>query len=719
MQHLHQTLEDRLHSLQRALVDSVAVCGLHHLQQPATELVPEQTVSNQQCVRDAVCREVLLDLHLCCCQALLEPFDREAVALALLTCCVNRPAANQLICVPNLVTEVTALLAQRVVEHQVVTCRRAQHHSHTHTVSTILSDQIQRIGRIAQLLRHLATDLIAHDTREVNIAEGHLAAILITRHNHTSYPEEDDIGTRNQVVGRIVILDLLVLGIADTVKYRDRPQPRREPGVEYILVLTQVAHLQRVVASLSASQFQCLLSGLGNYITTLGQIVSRNALTPPQLTRDTPVLDVLHPVAVYILIFLGNKLDLVLHHRAGCGLSQFLHRQEPLHRQLRLDGHTRTLRETYVVGVSLGLLQQVSRSQILLDLLTNHKAVHTYVHTHLVVQRTVVVEDVDGLQTILLAEHIVVHVVCGSNLQCTRTELDIDIRIADNGNRATNQRHNHTCIGGQPRVTLVIGINTQSSITQNGLGAGCSHDDRAISTLNLITQVVELTVRLLVDHLLVRESCLCRGVPVDHTNTAIDLTLVVEINEDLDHTLGARIVHREAGTIPVARCTQLTQLLEDDAAVLLLPLPSVTQELLAGQVSLVDTLSLELSNHLSLGSNRRVVGTRHPAGILALHTCATHQHVLQRVVQHMAHMQHTSYVGGRNYDGVSLALIGRRVEEFMINPIVVPFALDLLGRVLVCNVHSFYFFIFNRLFGLYAPAREEPPATLTQNISQK
>ena len=286
-------------------------------------------------------------------------------------------------------------------------------------------------------------------------------------------------------------------------------------------------------------------------------------------------------MAIDILILLGHELNLVLQHRAGCGLSQLLHRQEPLHRQLRLDGHTRTLRETYVVGICLGLLQQISRSQILFDLLTNHKAIHTYVHTHLVVHRTVVVEDIDSLQAILLAQHIVVHVVRRRYLQCTRTELDIDIRIADHGDRTTHQRHNHTCVGGQPVVALVVGIDAESRIAQDGLGAGRSHDDRAIRSLNLITQVVELAVRLLVDHLLVRQRGLCRGVPIDHTNTAIDLTLVVEIDKHLDHTLGARIVHREAGTIPIARSTQLAQLLQDDTTVLLLPLPSVAQELLA------------------------------------------------------------------------------------------------------------------------------------------
>ena len=68
--------------------------------------------------------------------------------------------------------------------------------------------------------------------------ERHLALILITRHDHTSHPEEDDIRARYQVACGIVVADLLIARIVDTVEERDRPEPRGEPGIQYILVLT-------------------------------------------------------------------------------------------------------------------------------------------------------------------------------------------------------------------------------------------------------------------------------------------------------------------------------------------------------------------------------------------------------------------------------------------------------------------------------------------------
>ena len=66
-------------------------------------------------------------------------------------------------------------------------------------------------------------------------------------------------------------------------------------------------------------------------------------MSPPQLTADTPVLDVLHPVTIGVLELRGIELDLIVHHRRQSDGRQVLHLQEPLHRELRLDGHVRTL----------------------------------------------------------------------------------------------------------------------------------------------------------------------------------------------------------------------------------------------------------------------------------------------------------------------------------------------------------------------------------------
>ena len=170
----------------------------------------------------------------------------------------------------------------------------------------------------------------------------------------------------------------------------------------------------------------------------------------------------------------------------------------------------------------------------------------------------------------------------------------------------------------------------------------------------------------LVDHLLGREGCQRLRVPVDHAQAAVDVTLVVQVDKHLDDALRALLVHGERCTVPVAAGTQSAQLLEDDASVLVGPVPGVLQELVARQVVLLDALLGQFLHHLSLGSNRGVVGAGHPAGILALHACTANENILNGVVQHVAHVEHTRHVGRWDDDGVRLASVGFGSEQFMI-----------------------------------------------------
>ena len=512
--------------------------------------------------------------------------------------------------------------------------------------------------------------------------------VLIPGHDHAGDPEEDDVGAGDQIVGGVVVFDFGVVGVADSVEDRDGPEPRREPGVQHILVLAQVGELQRGVAALRAGLFEGLFGGRGDDESALGQIPRRDALPPPQLTRDAPVLDVLHPVAVGVLVLFGDEADLVLHDGLRGGLGQLLHREEPLHRELRFDGHARTLRVSDVVRVGLDLLEQAGLVEILLDLAADVETVHADIHADLVVDRAVVVEDVDGLQAVFLAQHVVVHVVGRGDLQGSRTELDVDVRVADDGDRAADERHDDAGVGGQILIARVVGVDAEGRIAEDGLGTGRGDDDDAVGSFDLVAQVVELSVRLLEDDLLVREGGLCGGVPVDHAHAAVDLALVVEVAEDAQHAFGADVVHREAGAVPVARGAELAQLLEDHAAVLLLPLPGVFEELLTRERGLLDALFAEHGDDLCLGSDRGVVHAGDPAGVLARHAGAAHQHILQRVVEHVAHVEHAGDVGGRDDDRIGLALVGFRMEELVVDPVVVPFGLDLLGCVFVSDLHG-------------------------------
>ena len=58
--------------------------------------------------------------------------------------------------------------------------------------------------------------------------------------------------------------------------------------------------------------------------------------------------------------------------------------------------------------------------------------------------------------------------------------------------------------------------------------------------------------------------------PVDDAVSAIDQSLVVEAAEDFEHGIAQSLVHREAFPLPVARGTQLLELVDDGPPILLL-----------------------------------------------------------------------------------------------------------------------------------------------------
>jgi len=393
-------------------------------------------------------------------------------------------------------------------------------------------------------------------------------------------------------------------------------------------------------------------------------------------------------VAVGVLVFFGHEADRVLHDGLRRRFGQLSHREEPLHREFRLDGHARALRIAHVVGIILGLLQQAGCRQVAFDLPADVETIHADVQPHFVVDRAVVVKDVDHLEVVFLAQHVVVHVVRRGHFQRARTELDVDVFVADYGDCAVHQRYDDARPGRQPAVARVVGVDAQRRVAQDRFGARRGDDDRLVRAFDQVAQVVELAVRLLEYHLFVRQRRLRRGIPVDHAYAAVDLAFLVKVAEYLDDALGAGFVHREAGALPVARGAQLAQLLEDHAAVFFLPLPGVFEEFLARKRRLLDALFMQHRHDFRLRGDRRVIHARHPAGVFARHAGTADQHVLQRVVEHVPHVEHAGHVGRRDDDRVGFASVGFRMEQPVVDPVVVPFLFDLLRRIFISDLHK-------------------------------
>ena len=110
----------------------------------------------------------------------------------------------------------------------------------------------------------------------------------------------------------------------------------------------------------------------------------------------------------------------------------------------------------------------------------------------------------------------------------------------------------------------------------------------------------------------------------------------------MEHTLRAHLVHRKRRAAPVARSAEFLQLLKDDAAILLFPFPRMFKKLIACKVGLLYTFRSKTRHHLRLRCNRRMVGSRHPESVLALHPRAADKDVLDCIVEHVSHMEHSS-----------------------------------------------------------------------------
>src|SRR5690606_148936 len=107
--------------------------------------------------------------------------------------------------VPELVAEVLSALDPVLLEADILALRRDRDDPETQAIGAVRRDEIERVGRVAERFRHLASLRIADDAGEVNVTERNppierLAGPdeLEARHDHARDPEEDDVGTGDE-----------------------------------------------------------------------------------------------------------------------------------------------------------------------------------------------------------------------------------------------------------------------------------------------------------------------------------------------------------------------------------------------------------------------------------------------------------------------------------------------------------------------------------------
>ena len=224
--------------------------------------------------------------------------------------------------VADLIREVTAALELRLVELEILRTGNLHQHSETHAVGAVVLHKTKRIDAVTTRLAHgLAVG--AHDRgMDDDMLEGDLARAVHGRHHHTGNPKAHDIASRGKNLCGVCGLELGgVVAVSSPAHGGKRPKLRREPGVKHVGILTDFV-------TAFGAHMHVLDAGI--LPTAMIAIEHGDTMTPPQLARDAPILQVGQPVKVNLLPASRMELDLTVLDHTGRFFLKAVNRDEPL-----------------------------------------------------------------------------------------------------------------------------------------------------------------------------------------------------------------------------------------------------------------------------------------------------------------------------------------------------------------------------------------------------
>ena len=663
--------------------------GLGDLDVPVADLVPEELLHAAGHVAKGVVLDTLGD-HL---HGLGQAAEHPGVGRRLHDGLAGRVALHvhkqEAAGVPDLGDERLGLLGARAVdkllglfvdvrvELDVLVVGAEGKQVEAHGVSTVHANEVHGVNAVALGLGHAAA-VLGQDRRvDDDVLKRHLVQEVQRAHDHAGDPQRDDVARGDE--RRRGVMALEQLRLLRPALRSEGPQLRAEPGVQHVLVLMHV-----------------MAAALGAHVGVLGKgvlpaavlaVEHGDTVAPPQLAADAPILEVLHPGGVGLRPARGVEGDLAGVDGVKRRPLELVDGHKPLLGQPRLQRGVATVAVHDGVIEVLDVIEQVVLLKPLDDGLAALVTVHAGKLAVTLDDHRVLVEDVDLRQVVGLAHGVIVGVVGRRDLNEAGAKVGVDMPILKDGDLAVDDGE----LDGLAHKGGLLGVlrgDSDARVAEHGLGARGSDDDVVLAVDRLgqwVAQVPQVALLVLVLGLVVRDGGSAVGAPVDDALATIDKTVVVPVAEHLAHGLGVVLVHGKALVVEVDGAAHALDLLDDDAAVLVGPIPAGVDKLIATDFQAADALALELLVDLGLRGDTGVVGAEHPSRGLAAHAGHTDDSVLYGVVGGVAHVELAGHVGRRNGDGAVAhaltALVVAAVEPLLQDRRLVSRRIVVLGHL--------------------------------------
>ena len=282
---------------------------------------------------------------------------------------------------------------------------------------------------------------------------------------HSRNPESDYVISRNKGICRIEFFEIFcfVVGPAES---GEGPKCRGEPCIEHVFFLMYFC-------AAAFRTFDNICFGCRD-LSAFVAIISGNSVSPPELSRYTPIVYAVHPVEIYFGEAFWYELDFAVFDNANRFFCKRLHFYKPLTGSERLYVCSATAAMTYAVGAFFNFYKISLFFEVFYYLFSRFISVKTFIFSALCGDLAAFVYDGYHFEIMTFSYFEVIGVVAGSDFYAACSEIFLDIFVCNNGNFSSDKGKNKR-FADKGSEALVIWIYRYRCISEKRFGARCSY----------------------------------------------------------------------------------------------------------------------------------------------------------------------------------------------------------------------------------------------------
>ena len=215
-------------------------------------------------------------------------------------------------------------------------------------------------------------------------------------------------------------------------------------------------------------------------------------MSPPELTGNTPVADILKPVEIRFIKMLRNKFCFSFFYCINRRTGKWFHFYKPLFGYTRLYCCSTTVTSSYVMIVVLNFYKSALFFQIFYDGFSCFISIHARILLIFIHDFSIVCHHINNRQVMTQSNLKVIWVMCRRDFYDTGTKFHIYIIISNQRNFTVYQRQNQF-FSNQIFIPLIIRIHGYCCITKKCLRTCCSQIDITASIRKRIAQMPKMS----------------------------------------------------------------------------------------------------------------------------------------------------------------------------------------------------------------------------------